>query len=498
MTTNATAEAPNTARVATRPVLDRAVAAMAARRRAEVEVLESALAWAHAHVPSGSAGFLEDDELVAGWRSDAMPVPGSYAAAMFGERAIPIAGAGTPEVGEFAVMELAAALNLSHEAALSLVGDVLDLAHRLPRLWGLVRELRVAVHLGREAARVSRDLDVAAAGHADRLLAWQPSRLNPHRIGVLAHEARLYADPDRAIADHDRAMAQRKVECRYGTAAPGTGEAWLVLDEADLVAFDSTVGLLADQIGSLGHPGTLDVRRAHAVGILADPQKALDLLAVDPTAADADRDPAVTAAQDIAHDAANPFRRPSTGGSGDGGSGDAGSGEVVLVFHITDRDLLDVGVDGLGRRWGSGGVARSPKLGPVLMGRLQSWLLTTGKVTIKPVVDHLTITPVDAHDPPARMAAAVRFRDVTCVYPGCGRAAEHCDLDHIEEYASPDEGGPPGQTRPDGLAPLCRRHHRVKTFGAFTYRRLADGSYEWTLPSGRTVVTDPVTARPRP
>ena len=95
------------------------------------------------------------------------------------------------------------------------------------------------------------------------------------------------------------------------------------------------------------------------------------------------------------------------------------------------------------------------------------------------------------------MAAAVRYRDETCVYPVCRRTAESCDLDHIDEYVSMDEGGPPGQTHPDGLAPLCRRHHRAKTFGAFSYRRLQDGSYEWTLPSGTQVTTDPVTPRPR-
>ena len=353
MTTTTTA--PSTARATARPVLDRAVldravldravAAMAARRQAEVDLLESALAWAHAHVPSG------DDE-VAGWQSDTMAVPGTYAAAMFGERAVGVAGVGTPAVAEFAVMELAAALRVSHEAALALVGDVLDLAHRLPRLWGLVKELRVPAHLGREAARVSRDLDVDAADHADRLLVWQPKRLNPHRIGVLVQEARLYADPDRAIADHDAALAARKVECRYGAGAPGTGEAWLVLDEADLVAFDGAVGVMADQIGALGHGGSLDVRRAHAVGILADPQQALDLLAVDPTAPDADDaddDPAtgakVCAAEDIAYGAANPFRRPRTDASAGGGPG-----EVVLVFHVTDRDLLDTG-----SAWGASG-----------------------------------------------------------------------------------------------------------------------------------------------
>jgi hypothetical protein len=363
---------------------------------------------------------------------------------------------------------------------------VLDLAHRLPRLWALVREQRVPVRLGREAARVSRDLDVAAAGHADRLLAWQPARLNPHRIGVLVHEARLSPDPDRAVADHDRALAARKVECRYGTGAPGTGEAWLVLDEADLVAFDATVSTMAEQIGALGHGGSVDVRRAHAVGILADPQQALDLLAVDPSAPGADHDPAVCAAEDIAHGAADPFRRPGPADPG-------GRGEAVLVLHLTDRDLLEPGSP-----VGCGGVARSPRLGPVLLSRLQGWLLSAGRVTIKPVVDLATVRPVDQHDPPARMAEAVRSRDETCVYPRCGRAAESCDLDHIDAYVPPDDGGPPGQTSPDNLAPLCRRHHRAKTFGDFTYRRLPDGSYQWTLPSGRQVTTDPLMPRPRP
>jgi hypothetical protein len=163
---------------------------------------------------------------------------------------------------------------------------------------------------------------------------------------------------------------------------------------------------------------------------------------------------------------------------------------VVLVFHVTDRDLLD----------DRHGVARSPRLGPVLVGRLRSWLLCAGTVTITPVVDldPEAHPPVDAHDPPARMAAMVRLRDETCVYPRCGRPSTVCDLDHIEPHVPTDDGGPPGQTRPANLAPLCRRHHRAKTFGHFTYRRLGDGSYEWTLPTGATVTTDPHLPRPEP
>lgn len=469
MTTTATPSSSRDAQSRSR-LLDRAVAAMATRRLAEVEVLESVLAFAHERA-------VADVEEAAGWRSDTADSPGS-AAALFGEQAVSIAGPGAPLVAEFAPMELAAALDLSHEAALALLGDVLDLAHRLPRLWALVRDLRVPVHLARRAAQESRDLSVDAVDHADRLLAWQPRRLNPHRVGVLVHEARLYADPDRAVADHDAALETRKVDVRLGQGAPGTGEVFMVLDEADALAFDRTVTTMAATAGVLGHPGSVDVRRAHAAGLLADPQKALDLLAV--ADADADRldaDPRTCAADDAAHAPATPFGR--------------GGGEAVIVLHVTDRDLLAGGL-----LPGRGGVALSAKLGPVLMERLAGWLVAAGRITVKPVLDVTTIPAVDRHDPPSRMAEAVRLRDETCVYPRCGRPSTACDLDHIEAYVPPDEGGPPGQTRPDNLAPLCRRHHRAKTFGDFSYRRRADGAYEWRLPTGTTATTDPPHRRP--
>jgi hypothetical protein len=118
------------------------------------------------------------------------------------------------------------------------------------------------------------------------------------------------------------------------------------------------------------------------------------------------------------------------------------------------------------------------------------------------VLDLARVDAVDTHDPPAWMADLVRLRDPFCVFPGCHRTSRACDLDHIEPYTPIDHGGPPDQTRPGNLAPLCRHHHRVKTHSSWSYRRLPDGNYRWTSPLGRTHLVLPPPPRrtrsPRP
>jgi hypothetical protein len=88
------------------------------------------------------------------------------------------------------------------------------------------------------------------------------------------------------------------------------------------------------------------------------------------------------------------------------------------------------------------------------------------------------------------MAELVRLRDRHCIFPRCTLDARSCDLDHQIPYQPLDEGGPPGQTRPDNLACLCRRHHRAKTLGLWRYARTPEGGYLWHGPYGaRYLVT---------
>ena len=70
------------------------------------------------------------------------------------------------------------------------------------------------------------------------------------------------------------------------------------------------------------------------------------------------------------------------------------------------------------------------------------------------------------------------------------------DLDHTSKYVPPDQGGPPGQTSTDNLAPLCRTHHRTKPHpspagDAWHYRRLTPGTWLWTSPHHRRYLVHP-------
>jgi hypothetical protein len=120
---------------------------------------------------------------------------------------------------------------------------------------------------------------------------------------------------------------------------------------------------------------------------------------------------------------------------------------------------------------------------------MTGWL-GTGRFTLQPVLDLAWTDAVDQHDPPAWMRELVILRDRHCVHPYCHRSARDCDVDHIEAYVEMDDGGPPGQTRPDNLAPLGRRHHRAKTHHGWTYVRNGDGTYTWTSPNGHRYTVD--------
>src|ERR1700712_2525410 len=240
-------------------VIDRVRTVRWAAHRAAVEEVELAVTWAVLHP-------CPTDEWPAHWGDPSLD-----------EQVMPLAGEGAPWVAEFAPADLAAALDISLDAARLLVGDSLELCYRLPRLWDLAQAGEVPLWGARAIARETRDLSADAVAFADRLICATPSKIRLVDATKLVHEARLYYDPDRAVADEEHELARRGVWVRH-RGNPATTDVFMTLDTPDAQLLDQTVSRIAGDLAALGDTDNLDIRRARAVGILADPQQALDLM----------------------------------------------------------------------------------------------------------------------------------------------------------------------------------------------------------------------------
>jgi hypothetical protein len=83
----------------------------------------------------------------------------------------------------------------------------------------------------------------------------------------------------------------------------------------------------------------------------------------------------------------------------------------------------------------------------------------------------------------------IRTRDKHCVFPGCPRPAEDCQVDHTTGHAL---GGP---TAVSNLGALCQHHNLMKAETNWTLHQPAPGHFVWISPTGATydVLPEPVT-----
>ena len=88
-----------------------------------------------------------------------------------------------------------------------------------------------------------------------------------------------------------------------------------------------------------------------------------------------------------------------------------------------------------------------------------------------------------SYEPPQALIDFLIARDRTCRFPGCRRSAALSDLDHAQSW----ESG--GETSPENLGALCRRHHRLKTHNGWKVTSHSDGSCTWVSPLGKEFFT---------
>jgi hypothetical protein len=355
------------------------------------------------------------------------------------ERPAGLAGPGAPEVGEFCVAELAAALRISTESGRSLLAEAVELAHRLPRTWARVQTGDLAPWRARRVAGSTICLPSEGAAYVDRHVAPFAHRVGIAQLDRLVEEALVRFDPDKAEKRRLAAADHRHVTVYTDQVGyDGTVHVQGDLDLADALDLDAALTDGAARLADLGCTESLDVRRAHALGELAR--------GTDPTL-------------------------PLPGR------------EVVLHVHVTPDALTDTG-QSAGPHLARIGNTRSF----VDADQVRTWCGAPGTtVTVRPVLDlaeHLSST---AYETPDRLVEQSAHVDGSCVFPWCTRPARTADCDHVIPHAHVGAGG---STCSCNIARLCRRHHRLKTHSAWSYAVIERGSYLWTSPHGLRFLRD--------
>ena len=143
---------------------------------------------------------------------------------------------------------------------------------------------RVPAWKARQVATETIPLSVEAAGYVDAQLAPFAHQLSYGRMMRAVEAAELRFDPA-AAAERTRKAAEKRgvwMEDRID----GITEIHAITNTPDAVAFDTALDHVAGSLKALGDEDPEQVRRAKAVGVLADPQYALDLHATAELAAD--------------------------------------------------------------------------------------------------------------------------------------------------------------------------------------------------------------------
>ncbi len=376
--------------------------------------------------------------------------------------------------------EVAAAQNIGHGMASGQMYLAVALRDRLPRVAALFAEGTISARLA--AAIVWRtdlitDPDILQI--VDTSLSGDAAQFGPLSVTKTAQAIDAIVDRyDPAAVRRARAGARgRDVVIAPADDQSGTAALWGSLLATDAAVLDRKLTQMAHQVCD-DDPRTLAQRRADALGTLAagGEQLACGCASTDcPAGAGADARATAVVIHVVAESAAlSAEPDPCT------------SGEPAPRPITPDTPLREA-------------LAPDPQPEPVLLpsahivggATVPASLLAeliAGGATVKPVRHPGDSPPESGYRPSAQLQRFIRWRDMTCRFPGCDRPAEFSDIDHTVPY-------PLGRTHPSNLKCLCRKHHLLKTFwgGPKGWRdeQHPDGTITWTAPSGHTYITRP-------
>ena len=409
------------------------------------------------------------------------------------ERPVQLGGEGTPTVGDFAPAELGCVLRISDGSASRLIADALDLRHRLRLIWAAALAGQVPAYQARRIASETRHLTAAQADWVDDQLAPSLGAVSWGRLQTLLEAAIHQADP--VGAEHQAGAAAQERFVRLGRRSEHGLKLIIARATAgDAIWFKATIDRIADILARQGDTDLVELRRSKAIGILAQPAEALQLLSQHqdddwegtPEPADPEHEPAEDevsseeAEQDADLAGVSETAHRSLQVTPPPFDPDRARPRAVLYVHLSE-EALTAGT----------GVARAEDVGPLLLGRLRTVLGDRCKISVKPVIDlPAGHTPVDSYEIPVRLREQLQLCYPADVFPYAAALSRRIDIDHTIPYLSPDRGGPPGQTRIGNLGPHTRRNHRHKTHAGWQVRQPEPGTWLWRTPHRRIYVVN--------
>jgi hypothetical protein len=408
------------------------------------------------------------------------------------ERPVRLGGDGTPTVAGFCAAELGCVLRISDGSASRLIADALDLRHRLPKIWTAALAGQAPAYQARHIATATRHLTKNQAGFVDAHLAPCLGSLSWNRLHTLLEAAIYQADP--AGAEQRAALAAQERFVRLGrNSEHGLKMIIARATAGDAIWFKATIDRIADILARQGHDDPADIRRSKAIGILAQPAQALQLLCQHQDHDwDGPDEPAnLVDEPDLDQNDPDQTPKPDDADTTTDTSDEAthrslqitpppldpakARPRAIIYVHLSEEAL------NAGR-----GVARVEDVGPVLLSQLHMILGDHCSISMKPVIDlPAGHAPVDSYEIPARLREQLQLRNPADVFPYAAAVSRSIDIDHTIPYLSPDKGGPPGQTRIGNLGPHTRYHHRIKTHSGWQVRQPEPGTWLWRSPSPR-------------
>ncbi len=400
--------------------------------------------------------------------------------------------------------EISAACTLGTRAASAQMRIAMALRDRLPRTAeAFARGLVSAKVINAITWRTQLVTDEDALGLIDAGIAG-----TAHQYGALSENALIRAvdfwvhtfDPI-AVIRSKAAAKDRYIDFGDRDDPDGVVSFWGRMRTTDAALSDTRLNDLAHSVCD-GDPRTVAERRADALAAVLAGAETLTCLCGDPDCAGSGKDPragavtiyVLTGQQPDSGHGAKPDDGPTPESGPARGMPDTDEVEERPVAAPPAKEPAAKEGSAEPKPTAPAAPAASTRPGPgagitldgaIIPAHLLADLIAGG-ARVRALSSAIDLCSEPRYRPSAKLAAYVRMTAMTCCFPGCGKPAQRCDLDHVTPW-------PAGATHPGSLRPLCREHHLLKTLKTgWTPTAYPDGTTTWTAPNGHTYTTMPL------